>query len=56
VTTLHPALLDWQGHYDNAVQLINRTELVMCQQEPLPIDLKIRRGAPGRGVTAQVAP
>eukprot|EP00775_Hariotina_reticulata_P002357 gene2357-2663_t len=32
------------GHYANAVQLINRSERVMCQEEPLPIDLKVRRG------------
>eukprot|EP00882_Tetradesmus_deserticola_P031297 GHRQ01035385.1.p2 GENE.GHRQ01035385.1~~GHRQ01035385.1.p2 ORF type:complete len:170 (+),score=85.49 GHRQ01035385.1:1467-1976(+) len=32
------------GHYNNAVQLVNRSEAVMCKEEPLPIDLKIRRG------------
>jgi hypothetical protein len=34
-----------QGTYGNAVALINRSEQVMCQQQPLPIDLVVRRGA-----------
>uniref|UniRef100_A0A383W8F4 Uncharacterized protein n=1 Tax=Tetradesmus obliquus TaxID=3088 RepID=A0A383W8F4_TETOB len=33
------------GHYNNAAQLVNRSEVVMCREEPLPIDLKVRRGA-----------
>lgn len=33
-----------QGHYGDAVALINRSEVVMCQGEPLPIDLRVRRG------------
>jgi len=36
-----------QGHYANAVQLINRSERVMCQGDLLPIDLKVRRGTDG---------
>eukprot|EP00879_Flechtneria_rotunda_P025874 GHRR01027529.1.p1 GENE.GHRR01027529.1~~GHRR01027529.1.p1 ORF type:complete len:731 (+),score=267.01 GHRR01027529.1:1020-3212(+) len=33
------------GYYGDAIQLINRSESVICKQEPLPIDLKARRGA-----------
>jgi hypothetical protein len=33
-----------QGHYGHSVALINRAEMVMCKGEPLPVDLRIRRG------------
>lgn len=46
----HPTHIS-QGHYGDAVALINRSEMVMCQGEPLPIDLRVRRGECGvRGV------
>jgi hypothetical protein len=37
-----------QGHYGDAVALINRSEMVMCQGEALPIDLRVRRGETNR--------
>jgi len=39
-----PRVVPCQGHYGDAVALINRSEVVMCQVDALPIDLRVRRG------------